>query len=260
MRTLSADDMAENGVEGRHVKPDLPTCLAGAESMDLHNDPRFNHPTALDRRLKAFHSLTVVCAVMFGTSVAQVFTSKKNMNFATFTGWIHMTSFALMTLVMYMDLFSLFVLVHQLFYCYRLMTSGPSGFEIAGTFYLNPAIAQYRKLAVLGLLTSMPIFLFGCGLHISFLFWRDAVLPHVPAEGSAVALNAQVHIAFAALNFGVWVLMALSLLIVHRKHFQIFRERYAIVKATEEPLLRHIRMLGGTSLHGGSGASTRIYQ
>lgn len=230
--------------EGSHSEPSLPRCLITCDSMDLSNDPRFFQPNVLNRRLKAFHALTIVSMIMAATALRQCFTTRKNMNFSHFSGWVHASSFGIMTGVLFLDVFSLFVLVHQLFYSYRLMTAGPSGFEVAASFYLHPAISQYRKLAVRMLLQSMSLFLFGCGLHISFLFYRDATVAAVPGPGDTVILDPNVHMVFASVVFGSWLVMACFLIHVHRKHRNIFRERYALVMDCQIPLLRHVKMLG----------------
>merc|ERR1712014_210272 len=58
--------------------------LAGGDSMQVSNDPRFFSSNVMDKRLGAFKALTLVSSLMFGTSLGQVFKLKKDQDFSKF--------------------------------------------------------------------------------------------------------------------------------------------------------------------------------
>merc|ERR1719215_1114002 len=98
-----------------------------------------------------------------------------NMDFTKVDGWVDLAGFTSMSAVLFLNTFALYVMVHQLFYTYRLMTSGPTGFEIAASFYLNPSLTQYRHLAIHSLMRSLPLFVLGSGIKIALMCWKDAL-------------------------------------------------------------------------------------
>merc|ERR1719356_884877 len=148
--------------------------------MDVANDPRFFAKNVMDKRLGAFKSLTIVSSLMFGTSLGQCFKLKKNMNFdktEPYVGSIaiwQFSGFVLSVICAVMCLLSLYVIAHQLFYTYRLMTAGPTGFEQASIFYLSRTITMWRHLSVKALLNGLWIFIFSTGITMFVKFVKDA--------------------------------------------------------------------------------------
>merc|ERR1719265_2842370 len=147
--------------------------LLHSESMDLSNDPRFFQYTVLNKRLAAFSSLSVVSGLMVGTSTA-VISMKKDMDMTTFDGQLQFVSFAIMTMVLFANIIATYIGVAQVYHAYRLETAGPTGFEMATSYYLNPNIIAWRHIAIKGMLHSLPLFLISTGLRIAVAFERSA--------------------------------------------------------------------------------------
>mmetsp|Transcript_2209 Transcript_2209/g.4941 ORF Transcript_2209/g.4941 Transcript_2209/m.4941 type:complete len:221 (-) Transcript_2209:155-817(-) len=207
--------------------------LPHAESMEVTNDPRFMSDNVIAKRLVAFQTVSVVAVLMVNLSVKQMFLLEKNVHLNV-VGVVQYTGFTIMTIVFLMDLFAVIVVVQQLFMTYRLLTAGPSGFEIAKSYYLNPNIVTMRHMAVKGFLCSLPLFVAstGCMVFVVFTKAGNPVL--------AIPTFALLAIASAALCF------------VNMKHSSIFKERYMLAKAHEQPLLSHVDAIASRSQSGGS--------
>lgn len=241
---------------GEYSVPQLPHRLVDSESMDLRNDARFYRHSTLDKRLKAFHSLTVLAGLMIGTSLGQCMMMPKAMNFETVAGWSELGSFLLFVFVFIFNVFTMFVLIQQLFFTYRLKTAGFLGFEVAASYYLNKNIVQYRHLAIKGILVSFPMFLAGGALRLGNEFYVQAAKagkPAPPAAGDPTKeLDMTVHAAVACGFLAVWVLFFLFLCCIHRRHVAIFRERYDIVYQEAQPLLEHMTTLSNHNSNVGN--------
>merc|ERR1719460_1617032 len=85
-----------------------------------------------------------------------------------------MLGFIVSCVVAFMCLFSLYVIAHQLFYTYRLMTAGPTGFEQASVFYLTRAITVWRHLAIKSLFNGLWAFMVLVGIQLFVKFYKDA--------------------------------------------------------------------------------------
>merc|ERR1711990_1401259 len=115
----------------------------GAESMELQNDPRFFSGNVINKRLAAFGKLSIVSGLMLGTSMGQLFSLKKNMDFSErhplygCIAYWQITGFFIQMCVTFMCITALYIICHQMFYTFRLMTAGPTGFEMASMFYLT---------------------------------------------------------------------------------------------------------------------------
>eukprot|EP00747_Dinoflagellata_sp_TGD_P111324 gnl/TRDRNA2_/TRDRNA2_171199_c0_seq9.p1 gnl/TRDRNA2_/TRDRNA2_171199_c0~~gnl/TRDRNA2_/TRDRNA2_171199_c0_seq9.p1 ORF type:complete len:267 (-),score=41.96 gnl/TRDRNA2_/TRDRNA2_171199_c0_seq9:123-875(-) len=212
-----------------------------AESMDLNNDPRFFSSNVLDKRLKAFAGLSLVSGLMVGNSIGQCFSMPKDMDLSEWPGIVQLVAFLLMNCVLFMDVTAVVVLVHQLFYTYRLMTAGPTGFEIAATFYLNGNIIMFRHLAIKCLLLSLPIFLTGSGLQLVVAFHTDAL----PAKEAKMDhhLDMFMHNIMGGIVCGSFMIAGIVVLCIRWTHLAIFRERYELVKEQEKPLLTHVQSM-----------------
>lgn len=212
------------------------TGLVHSESMHMTNDPRFFQGSVLEKRLAAFGGLSVVSGLMVGTC-SDVISMKKDMNLSRLEGNLQLLSFTIMTLVLFANIVATYVGVAQIYHAYRLETAGPTGFEMATSYYLNPNIVSWRHLAVKCMLISLPLFLLSTGIRIEVNFDRQAVDPHAlaPSEWSA-----------RCLGFGfmmIYGLMALLVSYIHAKHVAIFRERYDIMKRREMPYLKHVHSM-----------------
>eukprot|EP00913_Durusdinium_trenchii_P017603 g16544.t1 len=129
--------------------------------MDLQNDPRFFQANVLNKRLAAFSKLGVVSSLMVAT---------KQLNFVTVEGWLRCLSFALMSTVLFLNIIAVYVGIAQTYHTYRLETAGPTGFEIATSYYLNANIVAWRHFAVKCLLNGLTIFLISTGIRVSVSF------------------------------------------------------------------------------------------
>eukprot|EP00747_Dinoflagellata_sp_TGD_P111316 gnl/TRDRNA2_/TRDRNA2_171199_c0_seq14.p1 gnl/TRDRNA2_/TRDRNA2_171199_c0~~gnl/TRDRNA2_/TRDRNA2_171199_c0_seq14.p1 ORF type:complete len:252 (-),score=38.73 gnl/TRDRNA2_/TRDRNA2_171199_c0_seq14:71-826(-) len=220
-----------------------------AESMDLNNDPRFFSSNVLDKRLKAFAGLSLVSGLMVGNSIGQCFSMPKDMDLSEWPGIVQLVAFLLMNCVLFMDVTAVVVLVHQLFYTYRLMTAGPTGFEIAATFYLNGNIIMFRHLAIKCLLLSLPIFLTSSGLSLLVAFHRDSLPAAELAKNHE--LDMRTHDIMGGCVFASFAIAAVVILCIRWTHLAIFRERYELVKEKEKPLLTHVQSMSARRTAGG---------
>jgi len=251
--------------------------LARDESMDVSNDPRFFASSVMDKRLGAFKSLTIVSSLMFGTSMAQCFKLKKDMNFSDFDPLVgsiaiwQLAGFAISMVVAVMCLFSLYVIGHQLFYCNRLITSGPTGFEQASVFYLTKVMVMWRHLAIKCLFNGLWAFVFLIGIQLFCKFYKDADKamdkPHIVffanvVNGTSVEdatygihkehkLNMFLHsmLGYACLLF--YLAVAGLLIIVRKQHLAVFQENYKAVKVLTDPMMTKMQTMShraGTTL------------
>jgi hypothetical protein len=208
------------------------TGLIHSESMEMTNDPRFFQGSVLNKRLAAFSSLSVVSGLMVGTSTA-VISMKKDMDLDTFDGQLHFVSFGIMTLVLFANVIATYVGVAQVYHSYRLETAGPTGFEMATAYYLNPNIVSWRHIAVKSMLHSLPLFLISTGMRIAVNFDRVAIKPSGPSFWTARLIGFFCMAVYMAMGIVVWYL--------HQKHTAIFRENYGHAKERETPYLTHVR-------------------
>mmetsp|Transcript_55823 Transcript_55823/g.180960 ORF Transcript_55823/g.180960 Transcript_55823/m.180960 type:complete len:252 (+) Transcript_55823:121-876(+) len=203
--------------------------LPRSQSMDVQNDPRFFSENVISKRLAAFKTICVVAVLMVNLSVKQMFTLEKDISLHTVGGVINYTGFCLMTLVFLMNLATVIVLIQQLFMTYRLLTCGPTGFEIAKSYYLNPNIVTMRHVVVKGFFCSLPLFVASssCMVYASF------------------DKNDAKELAYPIVGF--LALSSLALWYINVKHQSIFRERYALCKSHEEPLIMHVEQMSQRS-------------
>jgi hypothetical protein len=211
------------------------TGLIHSESMHMSNDPRFFQTSVLNKRLAAFSGLSVVSGLMIGTCV-DVISMKKDINLSTFEGKLQICSFGIMSVVLFANILATYVSVAQIYHSYRLETAGPTGFEMATSYYLNPNIVCWRHVAVKCMLNSLPLFLVSTGIRIEVNFERQAgIEPPAPSQYSARCLG----FSFMAM----YAVMGLIVAYVHQKHMAIFRERYEVAKRKEMPYLKHVHSM-----------------
>merc|ERR1719440_584712 len=83
-------------------------------------------------------------------------------------------SFLLAITIAILCLLSLYVVAHQLYYVFRLMTAGPSGFDQAAIFYLTRTITYWRHVAVKSLFNGLLLFLILIAMQLLVKFYKDA--------------------------------------------------------------------------------------
>merc|ERR1712178_46145 len=105
-----------------------------------------------------------------------------DMNLSSLEGNLQLLSFTIMTLVLFANIVATYVGVAQIYHGYRLETAGPTGFEMATSYYLNPNIVCWRHLAVKCMLNSLPLFLVSTGIRINVNFERQVTEPVAPSQ------------------------------------------------------------------------------
>merc|ERR1719253_2554776 len=105
---------------------------------------------------------------------------KKDMGLFTLDGQIQLVSFSIMTMVLFANVIATYIGVAQVYHAYRLETAGPTGFEMATSYYLNPNIVAWRHIAIKGMLHSLPLFLISTGMRIEINFDGAASEPLPP--------------------------------------------------------------------------------
>merc|ERR1719424_2560003 len=153
--------------------------LFRSESMDMSNHPRFFQASILNKRLAAFSGLGVVSGLMVGFTQSSV-RGLGNMDFTTLEGKLQFASFLITSIALFANIIATYVSVAQVYHVYRLESAGPTGFEMATSYYLNPNIVAWRHIAIKGMLHSLPLFLISTGMRIEINFDRAASEPLPP--------------------------------------------------------------------------------
>jgi len=238
---------AEMGYEGIHqeLNPILQsiereTGLIHSESMQITNDPRFFQSSVLNKRLSAFAGLATVSGLMVGTC-SEVISMKKDMDMHSLEGRLQLVSFSIMSIVLFANILATYIGVAQIYHTYRLETAGPTGFEMATSYYLNPNIVVWRHLAVKMMLNSLPAFLVSTGIRIQINFVKVVEEPEKPSLYFARCVG-----FFFML---VYCTMGMVVAYVHSKHVAIFRERYDIAAQREMPYLKHVQSMMNSRRH-----------
>lgn len=213
-----------------------------SESMDLQNDPRFFQGNILNKRLSAFAQLGVVSGLMM-TAASHIIEMKKEFNFVTFEGWMRVISFLMMSLVLILNVFAVYVGMAQTYHTYRLETAGPTGFEIATSYYLNRNIVAWRHIAVKCLLNGLALYLFSTGIRCAMSFEIDD-----PKDFPKMShLNSRI-LAFVIL--ALFLLSAWGMHFVHQTHVAVFKVNYEWAKTTERPYVGKVNELMSPSRRG----------
>lgn len=221
----------------------LSTGMLRAESMDLNNDPRFFSGNVIDKRLGAFGSLSIVSGLMLGTSMSQCFGLSKDFDLTPewpYIGYFQLVGFILQMSVTFMCLIALYVTAHQLFYTFRLMTSGPTGFECASVFYLSRAVVMWRHFSIKCLFNGLWIFMLSSGFQLLGKFYKDALETHDPPKAQLrmdLALNMAIGVAVC------FTAMAVLLYVIRAQHLTAFREQYTNIKAISRPIADTARFM-----------------
>jgi len=226
--------------------------LVRAESMNVGNDPRFFAANVMDKRLAALKVLTIVNSLMFGTAIKQCFTLRKDMDFSAFDPLVfniaywQFGAFLLDIAIAIMCLLSLYIIAHQLFYAYRLMTAGPSGFDQAAIFYLTRSITMWRHFAIKCLFNGLLMFLGLVAVQLLVQFYKDAdgkkdryeevVIMNLKAGHSESfaqvvipvhhKLDMRVHVCLGYIVLGICVGTAVMMIYIRKQHLAVFKENY----------------------------------
>merc|ERR1719436_434110 len=99
-----------------------------------------------------------------------MFHLQKNIDVYTVTGVVQYIGFLTMSMTFLMNLATVVVLIQQLFMTFRLLTVGPTGFEAAKSYYLNPNVVTMRHMAVKCFFFSLPLFVAStsCMIWVAF--------------------------------------------------------------------------------------------
>eukprot|EP00913_Durusdinium_trenchii_P035899 g33591.t1 len=103
----------------------------------------------------------------------------------------------------------------QTYHTYRLETAGPTGFEIASSYYLNRNIVAWRHFSVFCLLNGMTFYLISYGVRA--LAADDMVEPYC-----AYVMAWNVGLFYSVGGFLMWY--------IHQKHQAVFRTNYELAK------------------------------
>jgi len=184
--------------------------------------------------------------------MGQLFSLRKTMNFAIWhswygcIGWWQFTGFVIQMCVTFMCLTSLSIICHQMFYTFRLMTSGPTGFELACMFYLTRRIVMWRHIAIKCLFNGLTLFLVSSGITLFVKFVTDAQMGpgrilvinlHVSKQWNNYAAHRDIttHVVLAYSVLGCCVLCACMLSVIRKHHLYAFRDYYDLAKKTCAP-------------------------
>merc|ERR1719450_1596868 len=103
------------------------------------------------------------------------------MDFTTLEGQLHAVEFVMNCGALFANIIAVYVSVAQVSHVYRLETAGPTGFEMATSYYLNVNIVAWRHLAIKCLLLSLPLFLVSTGIQIEVAMATKASTPRHPS-------------------------------------------------------------------------------
>merc|ERR1712099_3759 len=131
-------------------------------------------------------------------------------------GNLQLLSFSIMTFVLFANILATYVGVAQIYHTYRLETAGPTGFEMATSYYLNPNIVSWRHLAVKCMLNSLPAFLISTGLRVQVNFERAAIKTESAAPSTARL--------FGFIFMITYCLVGVMVGYIHIRHTKIFRK------------------------------------
>mmetsp|Transcript_121267 Transcript_121267/g.223106 ORF Transcript_121267/g.223106 Transcript_121267/m.223106 type:complete len:238 (+) Transcript_121267:112-825(+) len=229
------------------------------DSMEVSNDPRFFTDNVLNYRLAAFGGIGVISALFVGNSMDQVWGMNKNMqiftdDYKTFRpdGLVQLICFCMLIIILAMNMLATYVGVVQPYHTIRLMTSGPTGFEAAASYYLNKNITSYRHLAIKASMNSMWMYTLQMALRIYVKFTRETQ--------ETVMVDVERHSQPFESEIEGWVFnvvlcgLGLMILFLHCKHSSVFAERYAMLRPDRE-LTTFMKGLGvGASARKGGWA------
>lgn len=224
--------------------------LARSDSMDVGNDPRFFQDNVVNYRLAAFGALSVVSGLLVQNAMSALFDMNKNMGLifpvtSHIDSAVQIVSFTFLVACFFMNMIATYVGVAQPYHTIRLMTSGPTGFEAATSYYLNANIVLWRHSAIKAMLLSLPLFCMQMGLRLVVKFDRGTMDYDGTQRNVPMAARIQGFVFC-----GIFVLMSLVLWYVHHKHFRVFRDRYRTMMP-DTNMITHMQTMMQPSLKTG---------
>jgi len=205
--------------------------LPRTSSMELENDPRYTSSNAIEKRLAAFSGLAIVAAVIAGLTLEMYLHGiTEGIQPMSFAGVVEIIGYLAMSSILFMSLTAALVFIYQAYFTQRLMTAGPTGFDLASGFYLDSVAVRWRHFAVRCLVMAFPMLLFamGCMLYAT-------LSQH---EAGMTVGSVKIH----PVGVIVLLLFTTASLVLHSiasSHEHLFEQEYAkrITHETGRPLL-----------------------
>jgi len=193
----------------------LPTC----STMDLCNDPRFTNSNVIEKRLAAFSGLSIVAALTAGLAVDMYLHGiTEGVQLVSFAGAVEITGLLAMSSILFMSLTAALVFIYQAYFTHRLMTAGPTGFELASGFYLHDVAVRWRHFAVRCLVLALPMLLFATGCMLYARLSRY--------EAGTMVGSVKIH-PVGVITLLLFTAGALVLHSIAGKHDRLFEQEYA---------------------------------
>jgi len=199
----------------------LPQC----STMDLRNDPRFTNSNVIEKRLAAFSGLAIVAAITAGLAVDMYLHGiTEGVQLVSFAGAVEIIGLLAMSSILFMSLTAALVFIYQAYFTHRLMTAGPSGFELASGFYLHDVAVRWRHFAVRCIVLALPMLLFATGCMLYARLSRY--------EAGTIVGRVEIH-PVAVITLLLFTAGALVLHSIAGKHDRLFEQEYAKRAARE---------------------------
>lgn len=208
--------------------------LFRSDSMEMSNDPRFFQQSILNKRMAAFSSLGVISGLMIGFTQGSI-KNMKEMDPTTVEGGLHLAGFIFTSIGLFANVVSTYVSVAQMYHTYRLETAGPTGFEMATSYYLNPNVVAWRHVAIKCMLLSLPLFLISTGIEVEINVVSASERPHRPSRNVARAIGISSLVGF--------VIMAWITFYIHRIHAWVFQDRYEVAMMHQSPYVQRVQSM-----------------
>jgi len=225
------DTHPENGRTESMLDSTVAAVLPRCSTMELQNDPRFTSSNAIEKRLASFSGLSIVAAITAGLALEMYLHGiTEGIQPISFAGAVEITGFLAMSSILFMSLTAAVVFIYQAYFTQRLMTAGPSGFDLASGFYLDTVAVRWRHFAVRCLVMAFPMLLFAMGCMLYARLSQN--------EAGTTVGGVRIHPG------GVVVLLlftaaALALHSIASSHDNLFEQEYAkrVMQDTSRPLL-----------------------
>lgn len=210
--------------EGEHGAELPGLSLIRSESMEVRNDMRFFAGNVIHKRLGAFH-LIAVSALFIG-----VYSAKKMMEletddpevYKTPTGKIMYAALVAMAGSFILCLTAGIIILVQLYHITRLITFGPTGFEMAKSYYLNPNVTTMRHFAVRCFFACIPLYMIASGISIYLKLGEEKGL-------------------YRSLPLAIMLFVAaIVIFCIIAKLRSTFTKSYSGAMTSMEPLLKHL--------------------
>eukprot|EP00448_Togula_jolla_P034598 CAMPEP_0170645784 /NCGR_PEP_ID=MMETSP0224-20130122/43283_1 /TAXON_ID=285029 /ORGANISM="Togula jolla, Strain CCCM 725" /LENGTH=227 /DNA_ID=CAMNT_0010977061 /DNA_START=70 /DNA_END=753 /DNA_ORIENTATION=+ len=206
-----------------HDQPNMFLSLLRSSSMEITNDPRIMAKNVLLTRLGAFHVIAITAVLVANKAIGSMLALEAK----EIKDPLQYVALVVLAATFMSNLFAVIVIIIQLFHLTRLSTAGPTGFELARSYYLNANVVTMRHLAARTFFFFIPVFISAEAASI-WVKLGDKWLRKLPI----------CIILFVS---------AIALLFINMKHRNIFQEKYAEAKTREQPMLASMRFHAATS-------------